>query len=122
MENTTPPPFHSSITTVDPTVKAILSENELFIEHGVSFAKYVPLKPNDNMGLVRDSKLLCYYYKDANCFLNTKRIFLEIEFHCENDDSSALTQANNVSACNVMSHSIIDSALLNIGKYKVEQK
>ena len=116
MENTTPPPFHSSISTIDPTVKSILSENELFVEDGVSFAKYVPLKPNDNMGLVRDSKLLCYYYKDSNCFINTRRVFLEIKFHCENDDSSALTQANNVSACNVMSHSIIDSALLNIGK------
>ena len=115
MENSTPPNFHAPITNVDPSVKSLLSNNELFVEHGISFAKYVPIKPIDSIGLIRDSKVLSYYYKDSNCFINTKRVFLELEFYCENEDSSALTQENNVSASNVMSHSIIDSALLNIG-------
>ena len=117
MENGRPPTFTQPTETLDPTVRSILNENELFVEHGISYSRYVVLKSIDNMELIKNSKLVSYYYKDQNCFLNTRRIFLHIKYICTHDDGNELKQEDNVSACNVMSHSIIDSCILNIGNY-----
>ena len=116
MENAQPPPFQRPIAALDPTVRSILEENELIVEKGISYSRYVPLLPQDNLDLIKNSKLLNYYYKDVNCYLNTRRVFLHIQYICTKDDGSALTQEDNVSASNVMSQSMIDSCILNIGK------
>ena len=118
MDNELPPPFSAPVKTLSPTVNSLLNENELFIEHGIAYSKYVSLKPIDNLELIKNSKLVQFYYKDQNCFLNTKRIFLALEFICTNDDDTELLQTNNVSACNVMAQSLIDSCILNIGNQK----
>ena len=73
------------------------------------------------MDLIKNSGVLCYYFKDSSVFINTKRIFLEIEYEACLEDDTALTQNHNVSACNVMSHSIIDSCVLNIGECQLNR-
>ena len=116
MEHSNPPNFQAPKTTVAPTVQSLLNDNVLFLESGISYCKYVPLKPMDHMELIKNSKIVSYFFRDQTCFINTKRIFLELEFICVNEDDSPLKQADNVSACNVLSHSIIESCVLNIGK------
>ena len=115
MENTQPPPFQRPIAALDPTVQSILNENELIVERGISYSRYVPLRPVDNLELLKNSKLLNYYYKDLNCYLNTRRVFLHIQYICTKDDGNALTRDDYVSASNVMAQSMIDSCILNIG-------
>ena len=115
MDNSNPPKFQSPIPTVSPSVRSLTENNELFLEKGVSFSKFISLKPLDPLDLIKNSGVLCYYFRDNSVFVNTKRIFLEIEFEACLDTQAALTQSHNVSACNVMSHSIIDSCVLNIG-------
>ena len=117
MENATPPAFNQPRETLDPTVQSILNDNELFIQHGINYSRYISLKPIDNMELVQNSKLVSFYFKDKNCFINTRRVFLQIKFICTDENDNALTQDDNVSANNVMSHSIIDSCILNIGNF-----
>ena len=121
MDNTQPPNFIAPTSTLSPTVNSLLNENELFIEHGISYTKYVSLKPLDNLDVVKNSKLVSYFYRDQNCFLNTKRVFLKISYTCMNSDNTALTQENNVSCCNVMAHSLIDSCILNIGEANINR-
>ena len=79
MNNDNPPQFKSPTQTISPTVRSLTENDELFIEKGVSFSKYISLKPLDPMDLIKNSGVLCYYFKDSSVFINTKRIFLEIE-------------------------------------------
>ena len=116
MDNRNPPNFSSPIPTVSPTVRSLTESDELFIEKGVSFSKFLPIKPLDPLDLIKNSGVLCYYFKDNSVFINSKRIFLELEFEACLEDGTALTQDHNVSASNVMSHTIIDSCVLTIGK------
>ena len=118
MDHSKPPNFQSPKTTIAPTVQELLNDNTIFIEEGIQFSKFISLKPIDPIDLIKTSRILSYHFRDQSCFLNTKRIFLEIEFICVNEDGSPLQQENNVSACNVISQSIIESCILNIGKRK----
>ena len=98
------------------------NQTELFIEHGVNYCKYVPVKPLDNLELISSSKLVNFYYKDQSAFINTSRVFLEVEYLCQNNDGTAITQADAISANNVMSQSLIDTCVLNIGEFFVAGK
>ena len=118
MENATPPQFRPPLPTISPTVKSLTENDDLFLEKGVSFSKYIPIRPLDPMDLIKNSGVLNYYFRDSSAYINTKRVFLELEFEACLDDMSPLKQNHNVSACNVMSHSIIDSCVLNIGEFR----
>ena len=116
MDHAEPPPFQGVKDTLAPSVQSLLkNETQFLIEHGISYCKYVPIKPIDNLELVSSSKLVNFYYKDQSAYINTSRVLLETEFICQNEDGSAITQTDFISANNVMSQSIIDSCILNIG-------
>ena len=116
MDHSEPPPFQHPRETLSTSVQSLIQDqSKLFIEHGVQFCKYIAVKPLDNIELVSSSKLLNFYFKDQNVFINSKRTFLEIQFECQKHDGTALTQADMVSANNVLPQSLIDSCVLNIG-------
>ena len=115
MDNGQPPPFHEPIRTIDPAIKSLLKEEKLTIQHGISFSKYLALKPLDNFELIQNSKLLSFYFRDANCYINSRRIFLELEWYATKEDGSPLTIDDETSANNPTAHGLIDSLVINIG-------
>ena len=74
---------------------------------------YISVDPLD---LKKNSRSVSFYYKDVNAFINAKRVFLEISYHCINDDGTPLTQSQNISCLNPPSHGLIEDVTLNIGK------
>ena len=117
MDHAEPPPFQHPKSTLSTSVQSLIKdETELFIEHGVQFCKYIAVKALDNIELVSSSKLLNFYFKDQNVFINSQRTFLELDFYCTREDGAAITQADMISANNVLPQSLIDSCVLNIGK------
>ena len=144
MDHAQPPPFRQPGQTVDLSVKNLLSDNELYVSRGIDFSRYVPVcitlvlsffilsallrqflihsfalckvKPMERDDLIKDERVMSFYYKDANAFVCTRRIFLELEWYACLDDDSALTMTHAVSANNPISQTIIDSCTLNIGE------
>ena len=116
MEHSQPPPFHQPEQTIDLSVRNLLSDNELYVSRGIDFSRYVPIKPLERDDLIKDQRVMSFYYKDANAFVCTRRIFLQIEWYACLEDGNAITQANAVSANNPMSQMLIDSCTLNIGE------
>ena len=115
MEHATAPPFRKPIPFVSPTVQSLTQNDDLLLEEGIQYSRYIPIKPVDNITLIKNNGVVNYYYKDPTAFINTKRIFLEIEFDCTLDNDEPILQTHFISAANVMSHSMIDTAILNIG-------
>ena len=115
MEHATPPSFRQPVPFVSPTVQSLTQNDELYLEKGIQFSRYIPIKPIDKINLIKSNGVLNYFYRDPTAYINTKRIFLEIEFDCTLDNDEPILQTHFVSAANVMSHSMIDTAILNIG-------
>ena len=116
MEHAQPPPFREPGQTVDLSVKNLLNDNELYVSRGIDFSRFVPLKPLERDDLIKDQRVMSFYYKDANAFVCSRRVFLEMEWYACLEDDSPLTLAHAVSATNPMSQTIIDSCTLNIGE------
>ena len=116
MDHAQPPPFQQPEQTVDLSVKNLLNDNELYVSRGIDFSRFVPLKALERDDLIKDQRVMTFYYKDVNAFVCSRRIFLELEWYACLEDDAPLTLANAVSATNPMSQTIIDSCTLNIGE------
>ena len=68
--NTQPPIFQSAIPTTNPGIQALIHSDKLYIEKGVSYSRYVTVKPYDSMELVRNGKILNFIFKDNTSFVN----------------------------------------------------
>ena len=116
MDHAQPPPFQQPGQTVDLSVKNLLNDNELYVSRGIDFSRFVPLKALERDDLIKDQRVMYFYYKDVNAFVCSRRIFLELEWYACLEDDAPLTLENAVSATNPMSQTIIDSCTLNIGE------
>ena len=76
MEHATPPAFQPPKNTVDIGVTSLLSNNELLISSGVNYSKYLSLKPLERDDVMKETKTMSFFFRDENCFVDTRRIFL----------------------------------------------
>ena len=70
----------------------------------------------DPLEVKKTSKTASFHYRDTNCFIDTRRIFLDITWFATKDDDSALAIGDFVSCLNPPSQQIIESAILNVGE------
>ena len=69
----------------------------------------------DPLELKKNSRSATFYYRDANAFVNCKRIFLDISWIATRHDGTELTQSDNVSCLNPAAHNLIQAVTINIG-------
>ena len=103
MENARPPPFKKPQEFLDSTVQSFLQDNTIFLEKGLNFAKYIPIKCVDGLDVVKSNGIANFVYLDKNTYWNSRKIFLEADVYVENTKTTtptALKQEDFVSAPN----------------------
>ena len=103
MENARPPPFKKPQEFLDSTVQSFLQDNTIFLEKGLNFAKYIPIRCVDGLDVVKTNRIANFLFQDPNCFWNSRKVFLEAVVYVENTKSptaTGLTQEDFVSAPN----------------------
>ena len=110
------PTFHPPSSAMDPTVASLLAQNDLVVQSGVRYCEYVKIRPKDGIELAQNSRLMNYHYKDSACFLNSRRMFLSLDFHCEKEGKAALVLDDFCSIATPLAHSLIDSVIVNLGE------
>ena len=115
-EQTKIPDFQQPVETVSPVIQSLF-HNKIYEENGVQFSTYKPINALDPLELSKNSRSCTFYYKDANAFINTRRIFLDLTWKATKANGEKLEHADFVSCLNPASHNLIQSVTVNIGKY-----
>ena len=110
-----PPSFPPAISTINPEIESLLKQDQLYIQKGVNYSRYVTIFPFDSQELIKSSKNVNFIFKDSVSFVNSRRIFLELKYHFQKGDGTAITRDDEVSCPNVVAHSLIDSLTINLG-------
>ena len=107
------PDFGTPTNTESPIVNQILHE-KFYVENGLSFHKYKVLNATDPIELSKSSSV-CFIWRCEHSFLNTRRLFVEINWFATDHEDAALKPENFVGAAAPNCHMMIDSVGINIG-------
>ena len=137
------PDFQKPQETISPAVNALL-HSRFTVEDGIQYAAFKPLNASeffvvlllqrlkkyertndhiifkiaDPLEVRKNSKNATFYYRDANAFVDPRRIFLDITWYAVKGEDEALTTDDFVSCLNPPSQQVIESATLNIGAFE----
>ena len=94
------PEFQQPTETSSPVVASLLTDR-LYVEDGIEYSQYKPLRALDPLELKKSSKYGTYYFSDANCFVDSSRILLDLTWYCtKGDNDDPLTTDDMVSTLN----------------------
>ena len=135
------PKFEEPVEAISPAIHNLL-HHRVYEEDGIQFSAYKPINAStyiniyiyiyfyiyisiftlalfffivDPLELQKNSRSATFYYKDANAFVNCKRIFLDITWEATRGDGTPLVEADYVSCLNPPSHNLIQAVTINIG-------
>lgn len=113
-----PDTFQHPQTFINPAIKNIFRD-DTFLENCINFSFFKPFGPVERLIPNKPTRNVQFQFRDLNAFVNPKRFYLFIKFHCEKSDGSALSKSDFTSTLNPPSHSLIETFSLNVGQCEI---
>ena len=111
------PSFSEPTTFLSPQISSLLTDQNYVKEDGIAFKAYKRVNPIDVSELAQGGKSINFIFSEASAFVKPRRIFLDIDIECvdDNNDAGALKNSQYVTCGNPMGQSLVDSIAVNLG-------